>query len=94
VFVVIVTGLVMGWLAKARMRQRHTSEAGKLVHPVSTLVIGLLPMVLFFGIAVVSNTFGKTPPRSGSCSICALEHECESPPCCAAYPSLRRRTKA
>jgi hypothetical protein len=59
VLVVIVTGLVMGWLAKARIRQRPTSEAGKLVHPASTLVIGLVPMAFFLGIAVISNTFGK-----------------------------------
>jgi len=57
--VVLVTGLIMGALARARLRQRSATEQGKLVHPTSTLVVGLVPIVLFLGIAIVSNTVGK-----------------------------------
>jgi len=59
VLVVIVTGLVMGGVAKARMRKRPATEARKLVPPKSLLVIGLFPIVFFLGIAVISNTVGK-----------------------------------
>jgi hypothetical protein len=57
--VAVVTGLLMGWLAKARLRKRPVTDAGKLVHPTSTLILGLVPMVFFLGIAVISNTIGK-----------------------------------
>lgn len=57
--VAVVTGLVMGWLAKTRLRKRPPADAGKLVHPTSTLLVGLLPIVFFLGIAVISNTVGR-----------------------------------
>jgi hypothetical protein len=57
--VAVATGLVMGWLAKARLREHPATGKGQLIHPKATLVIGLVPMVLFLGIAVISNTVGK-----------------------------------
>lgn len=62
--VAIVTGLVMGGLAKARLRKRPALEARKLVPPKSLLVIGLLPIAFFLGIAVISNTVGKNSTTS------------------------------
>jgi len=59
VLVAIATGLVMGGLAKARLRKRPATEASKLVPPKSFLLIGLFPIVFFLGIAVISNTVGK-----------------------------------
>jgi len=47
--------IVMGWLGRSRFRARPVSEARRLVHPPSTLVIGLICFALFAGLAVVSN---------------------------------------
>jgi hypothetical protein len=50
---------VMGWVAKSRNRSRPVSEKRRLVHPPSTLIIGLAGFSFFFGIAVVSNIFAN-----------------------------------
>src|SRR5262245_24054620 len=55
----IVMSLVMGWLAKSRRRARPTSEQGRLAHPPSTLIMGLVCFVFFAGIAVASNVFAN-----------------------------------
>jgi uncharacterized membrane protein YuzA (DUF378 family) len=53
--------VVMGWVAKSRLRERPDSERYMLRHPISTLVIGIVGTVFFFGIAIISNTIGKNP---------------------------------
>lgn len=53
----VVMSFVMGWLNKSRHRSRPPSEQRRLVHPSSTLIIGLTCLFLFGGIAVVSNVF-------------------------------------
>ena len=53
----VVMSLVMGWLAKSRHRSRPASEQRVLVHPPSTLIIGLVCFLFFAGISVVSNVF-------------------------------------
>lgn len=50
---------VMGWVAKSRMRKRPDSDRYTLRHPSSTLVLGVVTAIFFFGIAIVSNTVGK-----------------------------------
>ena len=55
----ILMSLVMGWLARSRRRPRPTSEQRNLVHPPSTLIIGLACFALFAGLAVVSNVFAN-----------------------------------
>ena len=55
----LVMAVVMGWVAKSRLRKRVGSERFVLKHPISTLVIGVVGAVLFFGVAVISNTIGK-----------------------------------
>lgn len=59
VIVALATSLVMGGLAKARLRKRPAMEARKLVHPRSSLLLGLFTTVFFLGIALISNTVGK-----------------------------------
>jgi hypothetical protein len=49
--------LVMGWLARNRLKKRPPEVAGRLVHPTSTLVIALIGLVLFNGAAVASVLF-------------------------------------
>ncbi len=49
--------IVGGWLAKSRFRARPASEARHLVHPTSTLIVGLICFAFFAGLAVVSNVF-------------------------------------
>jgi hypothetical protein len=53
----VVMALVMGWLGRSRFRVRSPSDAGTLVHPPSTLIVGVVGFAFFFGIAVVSNVF-------------------------------------
>ena len=55
----VAMAAVMGWVAKSRMRKRTESDRYTLYHPSSTLVLGVVTAVFFFGIAIVSNTVGK-----------------------------------
>lgn len=56
--------IIMGWLAKSRMKQRPTSEANTLRHPIGTLITGIIGFSFFAGIAVVSNIIGKNNTTS------------------------------
>jgi hypothetical protein len=47
--------IVMGWLARSRLRARPASDTRRLVHPASTLIVGLVAFAFFAGLAVVSN---------------------------------------
>ena len=51
--------VVMGWVARSRLRARPESETKTLRHPLSTLAVGIVGAAFFFGIAIVSNTIGK-----------------------------------
>ena len=51
----LIMSLIMGWLSRRRFRARPTSDAHRLAHPPSTLIIGLMCFVFFAGIAGVSN---------------------------------------
>ena len=53
--------VVMGWMARSRLRSRPKDESRTLRHPMSTLAIGVVGAAFFFGIAIVSNTIGKNP---------------------------------
>jgi hypothetical protein len=55
----IVMAIVMGWVARSRLRGRPLAERRTLRHPLSTLLIGIVVGVFFFGIAIISNTVGK-----------------------------------
>jgi hypothetical protein len=47
--------LVMGWVARSRNRARPVDDARRLAHPPSTLVIGIIGVAFFGGIAIASN---------------------------------------
>lgn len=49
--------LVMGWVS--RSRSRAPSQAGTLVLPTSIPIIGIVAVVFFLALAVISNTGGK-----------------------------------
>jgi hypothetical protein len=51
----VIMLIVTGWLGKSRFRAWTASRARCLVHPPSTLIIGLVCFAFFAGIAVVSN---------------------------------------
>ena len=55
----VLMSLVMGWLARSRLRPRPTSKDHQLLHPPSTLIVGLVCFLLFAGLAVVSNAFAN-----------------------------------
>lgn len=50
----IVMVIVIGWLARSRLRQRPRSESRKLVHPQSTLITGVVLFPLFVGFMIFS----------------------------------------
>src|SRR5207302_1096807 len=53
--------LVMGWVAKSRLKPRAAAGAGMMVYPVSMLIIGLVCVVVFLALAVLCWLFpGKT----------------------------------
>lgn len=59
----LVMTLVMGWVARARLRARCASAANVLEHPTSTLIIGLVCSGFFLAVAVLSYLF---PGKDGS----------------------------
>lgn len=59
----LVMTLVMGWVARARLRHRVARAANVLEHPMSTLIIGVVCSGFFFALAVLSRLF---PGKSGS----------------------------
>ena len=52
----LVMTAVMGWAGRSRFH-RQSGPARRLVHPISTLIIGLVCLLLFAGAAIVSNVF-------------------------------------
>ena len=58
----VLMAIVMGWVAKSRLKTRPSSDSRRLVHPPVTLVIGLVGFLFFAGIAVVSNVFSNKTP--------------------------------
>lgn len=65
----LVMTLVMGWLARARLRARGAPAANVLEHPTSTLIIGLICSGFFLAVAVLSLLF---PGKDGSIWISLL----------------------
>lgn len=53
----VLMSLVMGWVAKSRLKVRPQSDSQWLVHPPSTLIIGIVGLLFFTGIAIISNVF-------------------------------------
>src|SRR5262249_4773743 len=51
--------LVMSWLARSHRRPRPTSQGRQLLHPPSTLILGLACLFVFAGLAVVSNVLAN-----------------------------------
>jgi len=55
----IVFTVVIAWVARSRLRALPPSDARRLVHPPSTLVIGLVCFLFFAAIAALSNVFAN-----------------------------------
>ena len=55
----IVMTAVMAWLARSRLKPRPPADSGRLYHPTSTLIVGLVSFVFFAGIAVISNVYAN-----------------------------------
>jgi len=54
-----IMSLVMGWVARSRLRPRPAASTLRLQHPPSTLVIGAVTFLFFGVIAVISNVFAN-----------------------------------
>jgi hypothetical protein len=83
--------VVMGWVAKSRLRQRPDSERNTLRHPISTLAIGVVGAAFFFGIAIVSNTIGKNPTATVWTTALFIAFGLASVPMIADYFFARHR---
>ncbi len=55
----VLMTLIMGWMARTRLKKRPATEARRLVHPTSTLIIGVVTFVFFAAIAVISNVWAN-----------------------------------
>jgi hypothetical protein len=55
----ILMALVMGWVGRSRFKARPQSDSRRLVHPPSTLIIGLVGLLFFAGLAIISNIFSN-----------------------------------
>lgn len=64
-----VMALVMGWLARSRLRARPATEARHLVHPPSTLIMGIVGLTLFGGIAVLLAVLLIVIPPQAAASV-------------------------
>ncbi len=62
----IVMTLVMGWVARSRLKTRPHPDSRRLVHPPSTLIIGVVVFLFFAGIAIISNVFPNKTVTWGS----------------------------
>jgi hypothetical protein len=60
----ILMTLVMGWVARSRFKNRPHSDSQRLVHPPSTLIIGVVVFLFFAGIATISNVFANKTVRA------------------------------
>jgi len=87
----LVMVVVMGWVARSRLRERPESERHTLRHPVSTLVIGVVVAAFFFGIAVISNTIGKNPTATVWTTLLFVAFGLASAPMIADYFFARHR---
>ena len=54
-FWTFVTSLVIGWLARSRLKPRSSDAANKLHHPISTLILGCVGFLFFAALTVISN---------------------------------------
>jgi hypothetical protein len=87
----IAMTLVMGWVARSRFRKRPESDARTLTHPISTLVIGIVGVAFFGGIAVISNTVGKNNTTTIWTTLGFLAFALASVPMIADYYFARHR---
>src|SRR5262245_52179168 len=55
----IVMSLIVGWLARSRLKARRNSDTRRLIHPPTTLIIGMSGFVFFAGLAILSNIFSN-----------------------------------
>lgn len=83
--------VVMGWLARSRLRSPPQRESGTLRHPASTLAVGLVCATFFFGIAVVSNTIGKNSTTTIWTTLCFVFFGLMSLPMIADYLFARHQ---
>lgn len=90
-FWVIAMTVVMGWVARSRFPKQPISDTGRLAHPVSTLVIGLVGVLFFGGIAVISNTVGKNKTTTVWTTLAFVAFALASVPMITDYFFVRHR---
>jgi tetratricopeptide (TPR) repeat protein len=54
-----LTMLIMGWMAASRHRARPAGDAHRLMHPPSTLIVGLVGFAFFILLAIASNLYSS-----------------------------------
>ena len=70
---VVSMALVMSWVSRSRSRARAPSQTGVLVLPTSVLIIGIVSVVFWLAIVVISNTVGKNSTSTlGTTLLCSV----------------------
>ena len=67
----ILMALIMGWVARSRHRSRPAVDGRRLVHPPSTLIVGLACFGFFAAIAVLSNVYANRTTTGVTTSVFA-----------------------
>ncbi|WP_157559325.1 hypothetical protein [Hydrogenophaga crassostreae] len=81
----VLMALVMGWVARSRSRARPTSQARALVQPTSILIIGIVSLVFWLAIAILSNTVGKNSTSTVGTTLAFCAFAIASLPLITAY---------
>jgi hypothetical protein len=53
----VAMAAIMGWLGRNRLKRRAESDSHRLVHPLSTLIVGAVGFGFFVALAVLSNLY-------------------------------------
>ena len=88
---VLAMTILMGWVARSRLRDRPEADRHLLRHPASTLILGIVGAVLFFGAAIVSNTVGKNSTSTIWTTLTFVGLGCASSLAIADYFRARHR---
>jgi len=67
----ILMTLVMGWVARSRLKRRPQADSRRLVYPPSVLILGTVGFLFFAGIAIASNVFPNKTVTGWTTSIFA-----------------------
>lgn len=54
---ILATAAFGWWMSSSRLKRRPLAQARRLVHPTSTLILGLVAFLFFAGVTAISNAY-------------------------------------